>query len=181
MRKIIEYLPPKMQEIIDYIEISNAIEAYYDKLCADLQQLKLNTEYLTMDEESVIKHEKELGIVPSATATLSERRYNIWLQYTTETPYTEQWLRQWLNRMAGQDNYKLDFMYNQYKFILKLTLSNEKNFEAINTLLNAVVPAHILYILTYLYNTWSEVLNIGIWENVKKYTWEEILKSEDIK
>ena len=108
LRKIIEWLPPKLQEVIDYQEISNAFEFKYDEESEYLDRLKDNTNLLKMDEETTKYYEDMLGIEPSATATLEERRYTIWLKKTLKTPYTEQWLRHWLDNLLGENKYKLN-------------------------------------------------------------------------
>ena len=90
-------------------------------------------------------------------------------------------MRHWLRDFIGDDNYDLDFNYEARTFILKITLSNQSNYEAIALLLDEVVPTKIQYLLTYLYNTWQDAYENHNWEDVSNYTWEQVIKNEDFK
>ena len=181
MKKIIEFIPGELNEIVDYQEIGNAIDQYHADKIAQLQQLKLNQDILSADEETIAKLEKRMGIIPRASESLEERRYRCWIKQTAHTPFTEQWLRHWLRDFIGYDNYDLDFNYEARTFILKITLSNQSNYEAIALLLDEVVPTKIQYLLTYLYNTWQDAYENHNWEDISNYTWEQAIKNEDFK
>ena len=181
MKKIIEYIPYELQDIVDYQEIANAVENYYLLKVDELEKLKDNINILKCDEATVIYFENLLDIIPKSDATLDERRYSIWLKMNSKIPYTEQWLRHWLTNILGDNNYKLEFDYGDYSFILKMTLSSQNKFDTVVAMLDTVVPAHINYIVTYLYNTWEQVYNKGTWQDILDFgTWNDVLMSEDL-
>ena len=180
LRKIIEWLPPKLQEVIDYQEISEAFENKYNEQLQSIERMKDNTNLLKMDEETIKYYENMLGIEPSATATLEERRYTIWLKKTLKTPYTEQWLRHWLDNLLGKNKYKLNMTFQKH-LILQIALSNEKNFESVKQLLETVVPAHISFMIGYLYNTYGEIKSKSYtYASLKSMTYKEIKEKEDM-
>ena len=179
MRKVIDYIPYELQNVKDYQQISIALESYFDEKNAEIDQLNNNRNILTSDEETIKMYENILNIVPTSDETLDERRYAIWLKMTAKLPYTEQWLRHWLTDLLGKNNYELTFDYNGYSFLLKISLSNKHNFNAVTNLLDTITPAHINYIITYLYNSWEQVKNKGTWQDIKNFgTWEDVLMSE---
>lgn len=181
MSRIIDDIPYELQGVKDYQQIGLAVDSYTDTLFEELEQINKNRNILTADEDTIKMYEEILAIIPQADATLEERRYAIWLRMTSKIPYTEQWLRHWLNNLLGKDNYALVFDYANYSFTLKITLSDSKNFESIVTMLDTIVPAHINYIVTYLYNNWQQVKNRGTWQDIKDFgTWNDVLISEEL-
>ena len=181
MKNIIEFIPSERQNIIDYQEIGKAVDAYYEEKIAQLRQIKLNTDVLEADEKTIEKLEKRMNIIPTSSASLEERRYKCWIKQTAHSPFTEQWMRHWLREFIGDDNYSLVFDYEAGTSILKMTLKNESNYDAIAAMLDEVVPAHIQYIITYLFNTWQNVKDRGTWQDIKDFgTWEDVRKSEDL-
>ena len=181
MKRIIEYIPYELQGIIDYQEIANAVDNYYSIKIDELEQLKNNRNILKCDEETIRYYESILNITPKSDATLDERRFTIWLKMNNKIPYSEQWLRHWLTNILGIGNYDLTFDYADYSFILKISLSNQNKFDTVVALLDTIVPAHIAYTITYLYNTWELVFNKGTWNDIKEFgTWNDIMMSEDL-
>ena len=181
MNRIIDDIPYELQGVKDYQQIGLAVDSYTESLFEELEQINKNRNILTADDDTVKMYEEILVITPQSDATLEERRYAIWLKMTSKIPYTEQWLRHWLNNLLGKDNYSLVFDYANYSFTLKITLSDSKNFDSIVAMLDTIVPAHINYIVTYLFNTWQQVKNRGTWQDIKDFgTWEDIRKSEDL-
>ena len=181
MKRTIEYIPYEMQGIIDYQEIANAVDNYYSIKADELEQLKNNRNILKSDEETIRYYEELLNIIPKSDETLDERRFAIWLKMNNKIPYSEQWLRHWLTSILGIDNYKLTFNYADYSFILRISLSSQNKFDIVSAMLDTIVPAHIAYIIAYLYNTWEEVKNKGTWNDIKEFgTWNDILMSENL-
>ena len=179
MKQIIEYIPYELQGVKDYQEISKAMGNYCQIKFDELDQLAKNRNILTSDEDTIKQYEEMLGIIPKTDATLDDRRYAIWLKMNSKIPYTEQWLRHWLTNLLGADNYRLTFNYGSYSFLLKIALSNANKYDTVVNMLDAIVPAHLNYIITYLYNTWEEGYSNYNWETAKQWTWEDALKNEN--
>ena len=193
MRKVIDYIPYELQKVKDYQQISIALESYFDDKNAEIDQLNKNRNILTANEETIKKYEELLNIIPSSDATLDERRYAIWIKMTTKIPYTEQWLRHWLTELLGNKGYALYFKYYDYSFLLIVFLRSKKNFSAIGGMLDAIVPAHINYLITYgdvidttpieyygcatvqanIYDI-STTLTYNTWDNYTDATWQEV-------
>ena len=89
-RKLIDYLPPVLQSVMEFAAITGAqqpeIEAAWDAL------------------NLVTVWEKELNIVPLATDTLEDRKQRLKTAWTYGVVYTYNWLVNWLKTSCGESN-----------------------------------------------------------------------------
>lgn len=144
IKKIIEYLPYHQQKIIDYQEICNATESYCDnKIYNQLNKINNNRSIFTADEDKIKEWEKILDI--SSLGTLEERRQNVFIAIITKVPFTEQWLRQWLNTITN--NNKVIMNYNEYKCVIKISNEDTNKLPTIRKMLDMIMPAHIDWIV----------------------------------
>lgn len=110
-RKLIDYLPPVLQSVMEFAAITGAqqpeIEAAWDAL-----NLVMDNQFIgTADENGVCMWEKELGIVPLAADTLEERKQRIKAAWTYGIVYTYRWLCGWLKDFSDSADVK-DYTLN---------------------------------------------------------------------
>lgn len=103
-RKLIDYLPPVLQSVMEFAAITGAqqpeIEAAWDAL-----NLVMDNQFIdTATEAGVTVWEKELNIVPLATDTLEDRKQRLKTAWTYGVVYTYNWLVNWLNTSCGESN-----------------------------------------------------------------------------
>ena len=103
-RKLIDYLPPVLQSVIEFAAITGAqqpeIEAAWDAL-----NLVMDNQFIdTATEAGVTVWEKELGIVPLAADTLEDRKQRLKTAWTYGIVYTYNWLVNWLKTSCGESN-----------------------------------------------------------------------------
>lgn len=103
-RKLIDYLPPVLQKVMDFMAITGAqqpeIEAAWGAL-----DLVMNNQFIdSATEDGVAVWEKELNITPLATDTLEDRKQRIKAAWTYGVVYTYNWLVDWLKNSCGNDN-----------------------------------------------------------------------------
>lgn len=103
-RKLIDYLPPVLQSVMEFAAITGAqqpeIEAAWDAL-----NLVMDNQFIdTATEAGVTVWEKELNIVPLATDTLDDRKQRIKTAWTYGVVYTYNWLVDWLKTSCGESN-----------------------------------------------------------------------------
>ena len=100
-RKLIDYLPPVLREVLELKAINAANEPEIE-LAWDAVALLMANQFLdTADERGVAVWEKELKIFPKDTDTLEARKARIKAMWNLETPYTVPWLRKWLTSVCG--------------------------------------------------------------------------------
>lgn len=103
-RKLIDYLPPVLQSVMEFAAITGAqqpeIEAAWDAL-----NLVMDNQFIdTATEAGVTVWEKELNIVPLATDTLEDRKQRLKTAWTYGVVYTYNWLVNWLKTSCGEGN-----------------------------------------------------------------------------
>ena len=101
-RKLIDYLPPVLQNVMEFMAITGAqqpeIEAAWDAL-----NLVMDNQFIdTATEAGVTVWEKELNIVPLATDTLEDRKQRIKTAWAYGVVYTYNQLVNWLNASCGE-------------------------------------------------------------------------------
>lgn len=103
-RKLIDYLPPMLQSVMEFAAITGAqqpeIEAAWDAL-----DLVMNNQFIDTATEAGVKlWEQELGIVPLASDTLEDRKQRLKTAWTYGVVYTYNWLVNWLKTSCGESN-----------------------------------------------------------------------------
>lgn len=103
-RKLIDYLPPVLQSVMEFAAITGAqqpeIEAAWDAL-----NLVMDNQFIdTATDAGVTVWEKELNIVPLATDTLEDRKQRLKTAWTYGVVYTYNWLVNWLKTSCGESN-----------------------------------------------------------------------------
>lgn len=176
--QVMDFIPIEHSDKLDYQQIGVAVDNNIDNLIAKVGQMKLNMCPLTADEETIAKAEKRYGITPTSSATLNQRRYAVWVRRTTKVPYTDQWLRHWLKGTLSID-FQLIMSPSTHTFILYLAVEDENNFESVSALLDEVVPTHIGFIITYLYNTYGDIKNANkTYGDLQNKTFDHIRKMD---
>ena len=100
-RKLLDYLPPVLREVMEFQAINEANEPEIS-LAWDALALVLANQFLdTADSSGVSVWEKELRIFPKDTDTLEVRKARIKAMWNLELPYTVPWLKNWLTSICG--------------------------------------------------------------------------------
>lgn len=100
-RKLIDYLPPVLQAVFEYMEITAAQQPEFEQAWEALNLVMANQFIDTATEEGVAVWEKELNIVPLNTETLEVRKQRIKTAWTYGVVYTYNWLVNWLKTSCG--------------------------------------------------------------------------------
>lgn len=103
-RKLIDYLPPVLQNVMEFSAIADAqqpeIEAAWNAL-----NLVMDNQFIDTATEAGVKlWEQELNIVPLASDTLEDRKKRLKTAWTYGVVYTYNWLVNWLKTSCGESN-----------------------------------------------------------------------------
>lgn len=148
---LVSYLPPFLAE---YKEINTALAAENPEFCFlwEAADRMLRNEFiLSADEYGISRFEKMLGILPSASDTLENRRARVQNRWFNTAPYTIRTLTRKLRELLGGDhNFSIwsDFE-KTYQLILTVYSTNDSRLEEIKYLLSAVIPADIVTDIIY--------------------------------
>ena len=100
-RKLINYLPPVLRDVLELKAINGANEPEIS-LAWDALALVMANQFLdTADENGVAVWERELKIHPKDTDTLEVRKTRIKAMWNLELPYSLPWLKKWLTSLCG--------------------------------------------------------------------------------
>lgn len=100
-RRLINYLPPVLREVLEFQAINNANEPEIS-IAWDALALLLANQFLDTATEAGVKvWESELDIYPKDTDTLAGRKARIKAMWNLELPYTVPWLKNWLTSICG--------------------------------------------------------------------------------
>ena len=105
-RKLLDYLPPVLREVMEMQAINEANEPEIS-IAWDALTLVLANQFLeTADARGVAVWEKELKIFPKDTDSLEGRKARIKAMWNLEIPYTIPWLKRWLTSICGPEGHE---------------------------------------------------------------------------
>ena len=143
-RKLIDYLPLFIQRYAEIGTIMDAEQVNVEKAWEDSENV-MNDQFVTTATGNGIKRwEAILEITPKATYTLDERKFNIIARLNEQLPYTVASLKSALTSLCGEGGFLLKLEPDKYNLMVKLSLSNANNIEAVHNLLDKMVPANIV-------------------------------------
>lgn len=100
-RKLIDYLPPVLRSVMEYMDITDAQQPEIERAW-DALNLVMDNQFIdTATEEGVAVWERELNITPLNTETLEERKQRIKTAWIYGVVYTYNWLVGWLKTSSG--------------------------------------------------------------------------------
>ncbi len=177
-RKLIDYLPPFLQEHRELDAIMETEQPEIDNLWNSAQQT-LSDQFVSEATESGVKRwESMLGTSPKGTDTLDERKFRVLSKLNQELPYTLRKLEQVLTTLCGSDGYSIELNAAEYNIEIKLGLANHNNYGEVERILKAMIPANLTQVITLLFNRWEDVKNEHqTWSDVlfRHETWNNVL------
>ena len=161
-----------MKEYKELKTIMNAEQSNMELVWSSVDDV-LNDQFVqSATNDGVTKYEKILGITPKATYTLDERKFNIFAKMNEQLPYTVEQLHSSLTSLCGADGYSVKLNANEYKLMVKLALANENNIEAVEKLLDKMIPANIVKSVQ-MFNTYAMLSDLSH-EQMSAYTHKQI-------
>lgn len=171
-RKLIDYLPPFIQEYKEIKAIMDAEQVSAENVWTDAESVLADQFVQDATENGVARYEKILGITPKGTYTLNERKFNIFARMNEQLPYTLESLESALISLCGEDGYTLKLDTNAYTLTVKLALANEHNVEAVENLLKKMIPANLIRNVR-LFNTYTLLADLT-YAQLGAYTYKQL-------
>lgn len=147
-KKLIDYLPPIMQNFKEIKEITNAEQKEVDLIDGEISKVLDNAFIESCDEYGIQRYEKLMDISPSADDTLEFRKAVALARWNNKLPYTVRVLRERLNALCGEHNYMLDTEKTD-EYYLACMLYDENFVEQVSKLFDNILPANIYYEIFY--------------------------------
>lgn len=173
MAKLIEHLPPIMQQFAEMQQITAA----EDKEIEHIEEVK-NTVFQnafieSCDEKGIERFERMLSIISNMGDDLELRRARVAVRWNDGIPYTYFTLKKSLNSSLGESNYELIADQEHYYILLQLKLNVADRLEIVRDLLKCILPENVGYEIMLIYNTHA-VLSRFTHEQLHNYTHKQL-------
>ena len=138
--KLIEYMPPFLKDVREFIRIFEAEDKVITKLNDDIKALTNEVIVKTANSYGIEKYEK-IYRIKNKSETIETRRLNILLKINNRVPYTLKWLIKTLNETIGENSYTLTVKDYQLNMIINLAFTELA--EILKSNLKQQIPANI--------------------------------------
>lgn len=172
-RKLIDYLPPIVQEIREIKEIMKAAQPEMVKIWQAYEDMLSDQFIEDATEYGVKRWEKILHITPKATDTLEARKFTILTRFNEQLPFTMVTLNNQLETLCGEDGFTLTLDHNNYTLYVQVALVAKSNFDDVDRLLDRVVPANMVINISLKYNQQS-TLKVFTHGQLKQWTHDDL-------
>jgi len=154
---ILDYLPSVISDTLEFQQLANAENPEIDSLWVAHEEV-FNTQFIdALNEEGCRRWEKILKVSPMGTDTLADRRFRILTHLNAELPYTLNQLKNLLASLCGANGYTLELLNDEYKLIVRITLTAKKSIVDVEKMLKRVIPANLILDLSLLYNQYQTI------------------------
>lgn len=150
--RILDYLPPVLREIGEFVQIAAAEQEQFNGIDAALAGMKDDLFLSTLTQAGVRRWEAILGLLPRAEDTLEVRRFRIAALLEGKTPYTFLALKARLAALCGAEGYAAAVSPGTYTLTVRVALSSRSSYDAVADLLAKMVPANLAVDLSLMYN-----------------------------
>lgn len=172
-RKLIDYLPPFIQQFTEMHLIMSAEQPEIDEIWTSCEDILADTFILYARESGIKRWETIVGITPKATDTLDERRFRILTKMNQELPYTMRKLEEVLTVVCGEGNFFIDLQPDKYHIQIDLALTNSNNYDEVVDVLKKMVPANMTQKVQIMYNS-HDVVSRFKHSELTAYTHEQL-------
>lgn len=172
-RKLLDYLPPYMQEYPEMIGIMGAEQHRIDSMWDSAEAAFADQFIQEATEYGVSRWESMLVINPKDTDTLPERKFRILTRLNQELPYTLRGLERSLTSLCGADGYEVTVHAAEYHIEIRLALGNKNNYADVESLLQKMIPANMTQYIQIMYNN-HNVLAKFTHRHLAAYTYDSL-------
>lgn len=144
--EMLELLPPWYREVLDYQQICQTEQQFFEALAQEINAVADNFFFQTMDAGAVSQWEQILGITPNLTTeSLQFRQARLVNRISTRPPYTMKFLQEKLDELIGPGQWTVTMDYPNYTLYVESSAENQQYATEVAYTINAIKPAHIVY------------------------------------
>ena len=144
MNKLIEYLPPYLQEYRELLKITSTEAVEVEAVVKAIRRVLENEFINTLDEYGCSRWEKMLKIVIKDTDTLELRRFNILAKVMSDLPYTMRQLLNVLTRLCGANCFNVILKHNEYFLQIWVEVESREKREIVIQTVKNMIPANLV-------------------------------------
>lgn len=142
--RVIEYLPPILQDIAEYIALDKAENPEIEQIYTAISTVCKQTFVSGANELSVRRYENIFGIRGEGN-DLALRRQTILSKMSSRPPITAYQLERLINIFLGEDIAQIHVNPKRYEFYIKMPAVSGDRFKAIMDMVEELKPANMQY------------------------------------
>lgn len=145
--RLIDYLPPVMQDFAEMQEIMGVENKETDQIDSDIRRVFDSGFIADCDEWGIEKYEQILGIVSDTSDTLELRKSRVMIHWNDSVPYTYRTLVKRLNAICGVNNYTISGDLEDYILNITTKMDIPGQTKEVEEALAKMLPENIAYSL----------------------------------
>lgn len=146
MNRLLEELPPVLQDIIDFQAVTSTEAEELNQAVQSAEWLLAEQFVMTASESGVRRRERMLNIRADRTAeTLDFRRLRLINRYSTKPPFTLRYLQDRLDFLVGEGMATASIDVEQFVLSIAASIENAAIFKELEHTVAVVKPANIVY------------------------------------
>lgn len=146
-KKLIDYLPPIMQNFTEIKQITKVEQTEVNSLDFEIGRVLDNAFIEDCDEYGIKKYEKLVGVTPTAQDTLESRKSRVLIRWNDFIPYSYKVLIRKLNIFCGVNNYDISGDLKNYELFISTHLSIVGQTTELEKMLDKMLPVPIVFTL----------------------------------
>lgn len=140
---IIEHLPNFLQGVREYEEICKVEDIELENLQTKMNELLDEVIVNTANSYGLERYEKIYNI-KNISNDIDVRRFNILSKINNRAPFTMKWLDNKLKQLVGENNYRVNIEYDNYKVIISIVYLFGDVGDTLQKDLRELLPANLI-------------------------------------
>lgn len=140
--KLIEYLPDFMQELRELKELYNTEDIEVKKINDVIENIFTEVIIKTAESYGLERYEKIYGLADNSD-NIETRRFKILSKILNKVPYSYNWINNKLKEILGNENYKININYDEYKINIEIAYLFHDIAETLYDDLRPIIPANM--------------------------------------
>lgn len=141
--KLIDYMPNFLQDVREFNIISSLEDDELEKLKLHIDNILKEIVVNTSEDYGLQRYEKIYNI-DVVSADIDVRRFNIISKINNKAPFTYKWLDNKLKQLVGENNYKINIEYDNYKVIISIVYLFGDIVNNLQKDLKQLLPANLI-------------------------------------
>ena len=142
MSKLIEYMPAFLKDVREFNEIFDTEDIELEELDYNVKKMLTEVIVKMADSYGLDRYEKIYDI-KNVSTDIEVRRSNILACINKNAALTLKWLDNHLKGLVGENNYKIEVIYNEYLLVISLLATSSKVSELYQEDLRKKIPANL--------------------------------------
>ena len=141
--QIIKYMPDFLKDVREFKIISNLEDEELEKLKMQIDNILKEIIVNTSKDYGLKRYEKIYNI-NVISDDIDVRRFNIISKINNKAPFTYKWLDNKLKQLVGENNYRINIEYDNYKVVISIVYLFGDIVNNLQQDLRSQIPANLL-------------------------------------